>query len=214
MSLLNVFSIVTFIKDLLAILTPYLSPEMQRWGLNFFLFPWSNSPPVGQGLLIIEASRSHSDTSQSVGLFWTSDQPVAETSTRHTQTTLTRDSHQWPRRDSNPQSGQVSGLRPTPYVPLTLGSAAPWFWNAFLLNFNAIRGLFLYYLYLPPNKLSSVQAISWFVIFSSFWVGAMKCIVRMKRIFKWATETFDLGSSCFGGILSWDIRRRSAFRGR
>jgi hypothetical protein len=32
-----------------------------------------------QGLLIIEASRSLSDTSHSVRLLWTSDQPDAET---------------------------------------------------------------------------------------------------------------------------------------
>jgi len=38
-------------------------------------------PVVGQVLLIIEASRSHSDTSRSVALLWTSDQPDAETST-------------------------------------------------------------------------------------------------------------------------------------
>ena len=37
--------------------------------------------PVGLGLLIIEASRLHSDTPQSVGLLWTSDQSDAETST-------------------------------------------------------------------------------------------------------------------------------------
>jgi len=37
-------------------------------------------PPVGQGLLIIEASRSHLQTPHSIGLLWTSDQPVAETS--------------------------------------------------------------------------------------------------------------------------------------
>ena len=37
-------------------------------------------PPVGRGLLIVEDSRSHSDTPQSVGLFWTSDLPDAETS--------------------------------------------------------------------------------------------------------------------------------------
>jgi len=37
-------------------------------------------PLVGQGLLVIEALRSHSDTSQS-GLLWTSDQPDAETYT-------------------------------------------------------------------------------------------------------------------------------------
>jgi hypothetical protein len=40
-------------------------------------------PLVGQGLFIIEASRSHSDTPHSVGLLWTSDQPDAETSTWH-----------------------------------------------------------------------------------------------------------------------------------
>jgi hypothetical protein len=44
-------------------------------------FPMPEQPPVGQGLPIIEASRSHSDTPHSVGLLWTSDQPVAETPT-------------------------------------------------------------------------------------------------------------------------------------
>ena len=54
----------------------------------YFLFR-GQPPPVGQGLLIFKASRSHSDTRQSVGLLWTSDQLVAETSSwQHT--TLTR----------------------------------------------------------------------------------------------------------------------------
>jgi len=45
-------------------------------------------PPVGQGLLVIEASRSRSDTPHSVRLLWTSDQPYAETYTlQHTQKT-------------------------------------------------------------------------------------------------------------------------------
>jgi len=35
---------------------------------------------MGQGFRVIEASRSHSDTSQSVGLLWASDEPDAETS--------------------------------------------------------------------------------------------------------------------------------------
>ena len=35
---------------------------------------------VGQGLVIVEASRSHSDTLQSVGFLLTSDQPDAENS--------------------------------------------------------------------------------------------------------------------------------------
>jgi hypothetical protein len=38
-------------------------------------------PLVGQGFLIVEASRSHSDTLHSIGLLWTSDQLDAETST-------------------------------------------------------------------------------------------------------------------------------------
>jgi hypothetical protein len=67
---------------------------------------------VGQGLLIIEASRWHSDARHSVGLLWTSDQHDAEISTWQN-TTLTTDRHPCPRRDSNPQSQQASGRRPT-----------------------------------------------------------------------------------------------------
>jgi hypothetical protein len=55
---------------------------------EIIFLPVAQQPPVGQGLLIIEASRSHSDTPHSVGLLWTSDQPHAETlldNTRHSQ---------------------------------------------------------------------------------------------------------------------------------
>ena len=79
-------------------------------------------PLVDQGLLITEASRSHSDTPHSVGLLWTSDQPDAEASTWQ-RTTLTRDNYSWPRRDSKPQSQQMSCLRPTPETARPLGSA-------------------------------------------------------------------------------------------
>jgi hypothetical protein len=41
-------------------------------------------PLVNEGLLVIEASQSHSDTPRSVGLLWTSDQPDTETSKRQT----------------------------------------------------------------------------------------------------------------------------------
>jgi hypothetical protein len=44
-------------------------------------FSVAQQPLVDQGLLIIVASRSHSDTPHSVGLLWTCDQPDAETST-------------------------------------------------------------------------------------------------------------------------------------
>jgi hypothetical protein len=43
--------------------------------------PMAQQPLVGQGLLIIDASRSHPGTPHSVRLLWTSDQPDAETST-------------------------------------------------------------------------------------------------------------------------------------
>jgi hypothetical protein len=49
-------------------------------------------PAVDLGLLIIEALRSHSDTTRLVGFLWMSDQPNAETSTwQHT--ALTTDRH-------------------------------------------------------------------------------------------------------------------------
>ena len=79
---------------------------------SLFFHLGAHSPPVGQGLLIVEDSRSHSDTPHSLGLLWTSDQPDAETSTWQ-QTTLTTDRHPCPRRDSNSQSQQASGLRPS-----------------------------------------------------------------------------------------------------
>jgi hypothetical protein len=47
-------------------------------------------PLAGFSLLILEISRSHNDTTQSVGLLWTSDQPVAETSTWQTHNTHNR----------------------------------------------------------------------------------------------------------------------------
>jgi hypothetical protein len=46
-------------------------------GLSFFPPRMAQQPLPGQGLLIGEASRSHSDTLQDVDIFWTSDQPVA-----------------------------------------------------------------------------------------------------------------------------------------
>jgi len=63
---------------------------LERWFLSTgyrtkilplkFCFFIVQQPPFGQGLFIIEASRSHSDTTHSVGLLWTNDQPALETS--------------------------------------------------------------------------------------------------------------------------------------
>jgi len=48
-----------------------------------------NSSPLDQGLISVRVLLSHSDTSHSVGLLWTSDRPVAETfdNTQHSQET-------------------------------------------------------------------------------------------------------------------------------
>ena len=75
--------------------------------IYIFLFgpttPSGSWPPRSRGFYI-----THNDAPKSVGLLWTSDQLVAETSTwQHT--TLT-----FPRWDSNPRSQQASGRRPTP----------------------------------------------------------------------------------------------------
>jgi hypothetical protein len=80
----------------------------------FSFFPRHNSPQWARAF--IEASRSHSDMSQSVRLLWMSDRPVAETSTW--QNTFTRDRHLCSWRDSNQQSQQASGRRPTPQATI------------------------------------------------------------------------------------------------
>jgi hypothetical protein len=86
------------------------------------LFSNCSTDLVGLGLLIVEASPSRPDTPHSVGLLWTSDQPVAETSTwQHA--TLTRDGHPCPRWDSNPEAQQGSDRRPTLQTARPLGSA-------------------------------------------------------------------------------------------
>jgi len=76
------------------------------------MFFMARQPPVGQGLLIVEISRSHSVTPQSIGLLWTSDQLVAETSDniQHSQETNIHA----PLPDSNLQFPQAIGRRPTP----------------------------------------------------------------------------------------------------
>ena len=49
---------------------------------NIFFFAVALRPNAGHGLLILEVFQiTHNDATQSVGLLWTSDQLVAETST-------------------------------------------------------------------------------------------------------------------------------------
>jgi hypothetical protein len=73
------------------------------WQRTHHVMQMAQKPLVSQGLLIVEASWWHSDTPHLVGLLWTGDQPVAQTSTRQ-HTILTRDWHPCSQRDSNPQS--------------------------------------------------------------------------------------------------------------
>ena len=85
----------------------------EKWGLLLF-FPHGVAPQSGSGFSNSGSFHiTHNDTPQSVGLLWTSDQPVPETSTWQ-QTTITTERYTWPRRDSNPQSQQASGRRSTP----------------------------------------------------------------------------------------------------
>jgi hypothetical protein len=61
-----------------------------------FCFAMAKQPLLGQGLLIVEVSRSHSDTPHLLGLLWASDQPDVETSicqnsTHHKQPCPSRD---------------------------------------------------------------------------------------------------------------------------
>ena len=48
---------------------------------NFIIFSKALHPKSGLGRLTVEVSRTHTDTSHLVGLPWTRDQPVVETST-------------------------------------------------------------------------------------------------------------------------------------
>jgi hypothetical protein len=84
--------------------------------LEYFILSHRGSIALGDLDLLVfrRFAITHTlDTTHSVGLLWTSDQLVAETSTwQHT--TLTTDKQPCLRRDSNPQSQQASSRRPTP----------------------------------------------------------------------------------------------------
>jgi hypothetical protein len=86
--------------------------KKQRNCSTFYLsFLVAQQPKLGPGRLLLEVSRTHSDTPHSIGLLWTSDQPDAETSTwQHTK--LTRDRQPYPQWDSNPWSQQASAEVP------------------------------------------------------------------------------------------------------
>jgi len=78
---------------------------------NMPFFPGATAPS-GPGPHYWDFTITFRHTPHSVGLLWMSDCPDAETSTwQHT--TLTTDRHPRPWQDSNPQSQQALGCRPT-----------------------------------------------------------------------------------------------------
>jgi hypothetical protein len=88
---------------------------------NFFLM--ARQPLGGLGRLIVPRLHDHTwDTPQSVGLLWTKDQFVAEASTwQHT--TIIRDRHPCPRRDSNPNPSKRAAADPRLSVATGIGIA-------------------------------------------------------------------------------------------
>jgi len=68
---------------------------------------------VGLGLLVVEVSRTHTDTLYTVGLLWRRGRPVAETCTWQP-TTITTNRHPSPRCGSKLQSQQTNdgGTKP------------------------------------------------------------------------------------------------------
>ena len=109
------------IKRLLPLSVPSLCFNYKTIYVSLFVFgataPSGPGSPHSRGFQI-----TRNDAPQSVGLLWMSDQPIVETSTSQ-HTILTIDKHPCPRWDSNPQSQQESGRRPTPQTARPLGPA-------------------------------------------------------------------------------------------
>jgi hypothetical protein len=82
----------------------FVEPSFTYWPLCLFHRP---TALVALSLLF-EVLQSHTDSPNSLGILWTSDQPV--TKTTHNTNIL----HPRLLRNSNPQSQQASGRRPTP----------------------------------------------------------------------------------------------------
>jgi hypothetical protein len=70
----------------MAISWPNISDNSSSLSTPSLSFSTGAIAPVFQGVLFVEASRSHLDTPHSVGLLWVSDQSVAETSACKTHT--------------------------------------------------------------------------------------------------------------------------------
>jgi hypothetical protein len=151
------------------------------YSLYLFVCLWLNGPIVGQSLLIVEASRWHSDTSHSVGLLWTSDWSVAETSTWQ-YTTLTTDKRPCPRRDSKPQSQKASGRWPTPQTAQPLGSVHIVYTSLNSINCYGKTKIMINCLYLKINSFFVILLRR--SIYCSFFVSRWGTLASMLSTFQ------------------------------
>jgi hypothetical protein len=100
--------------------------------LSLLFWPLSTySLQVQRVTVTSDHTQGHTQT-HSVAHLWTSDWPVADTST--SQHTTIRDRELYPRRDSNPQSLQASGRKPTPETTRPPGSAVRYFMKRIILT--------------------------------------------------------------------------------
>jgi len=145
---------------------------------------------VRQSLLIIEASRSHSDTPHSVVLFWTSDQIDAITSTWQHTTTQVRHTCRW--RDSNPQSQQASGRRITPHTSRPLGPA-----TAFPADINCSLQLFKAGKSWIAQQAPSAQGKVWTYLFTYL----LPCSMRQSP--SWEANRFSASQEIRRILWDW-----------
>jgi hypothetical protein len=125
--LANTFFIFNFFK-LFRKLQFHIGILNEATSSTLFIFTACQSP-VGQGLLTVEVSSSHSGSSHSVGLLWTSDRPFSETSTSQ-HTTVRRDRHTFPGgiriRNPNKQAAADPHLRPRDHYGRHIQIACIW----------------------------------------------------------------------------------------
>jgi hypothetical protein len=152
--------------------TSYLhssTPEQKNILHKQYSFFHGSTALVGLGFLTTEISLSHSNTPHSVGLLWTNDRPVAETSTwQHT--TLTRDRHPW--------LGGIRTLSPSkraaadPLLRQRSHLDRPLF-NITLIKFN------------HPSQLLYLQRLNFTLVFHIWWLchsTAARSLVEFVRI--------------------------------
>ena len=146
--------------------------QLKRVNFNtveiFYILPPHHGATAtsGPGLLVTEASWSHSDTPHLVGLLWTSDRPPdAETSTwQHT--SFTEDKHPCPQWDLNLQFQQVSDCRPTPRTAWLLGLYCPKH-TVFLNTLTLLRRTNIMRLAWQPDVCTSITVLAWTTVIIS-----------------------------------------------